>query len=159
MRVVKLEKKGLRNLLLGCLLVGLLSLIMGLGLNLLRASPLPLIPPFLLASYEGIDPAQAQKLTAEGKVLLLDSRDHLQYKKAHLPRALNLPVKDFSVLYPALAPLIPANGWIVIYGEGRLRPTERKLAYLFLAAGEKRIKILDGGVRAWAQKGYPVERR
>jgi rhodanese-related sulfurtransferase len=156
---VKLGKKDLRNLLLGCLFVGLLSLIMGLGLNFLRASPLPLIPPFLLVSYEEIDPAQAQKLTAEEKVLLLDSRDHYQYKKAHLPRALNLPVKDFSVLYPALAPLIPANGWIVIYGEGRLRPTERELAYLFLEAGEKRVKILGGGVRTWSKKGYPVERR
>jgi rhodanese-related sulfurtransferase len=157
--VGKLENKELRNLLLGCLFVGFLSLIMGLGLNFLRASPLRLIPPFLLASYEEIDPAQAQKLTAEGKAFLLDSRDHLQYKKAHLPGALNLPVKDFSALYPALAPLIPANGWIVIYGEGRLRPTERELAYLFLEAREKRIKILEGGVRAWAKKGYPVERR
>jgi len=157
--LVKLENKGLRNLLLGCLFIGLLSLIMGLGLNFLRASPLPLIPPFLLASYEEIDPAQVQKLTTEGKALLLDSRDHLQYKKAHLPGALNLPVKDFSILYPALAPLIPANGWIVIYGEGRLRPTERELAYCFLEAGEKRIKILGGGVRTWAKKGYPVKRR
>ena len=159
MPLVRLENKGLRNLLLGCLFIGLLSLIMGLGLNFLRASPLPLIPPFLLASYEEIDPAQAQKLTAEGKVLLLDSRDHYQYKKAHLPGALNLPVKNFSALYPAMAPLIPANGWIIIYGEGRLRPTERELAYLFLEAGEKRIKILEGGVRTWAEKGYPVKRR
>jgi rhodanese-related sulfurtransferase len=159
LQAVKLENKGLRNLLLGCLFVGLLSLIMGLGLNFLRASSLPLIPPFLLASYEGIDPAQAQKLTAEGKALLLDSRDHYQYKKAHLPGALNLPVKDFSTLYPALAPLIPANGWIVIYGEGRLRPTERELAYLLGQAGEKKIKILDGGFRAWAEKGYPVKGR
>jgi len=132
---------------------------MGLGLNFFRASPLPLIPPFLFASYEKIDPAQAQQLATEGKVLLLDSRDHLQYKKTHLPRALNLPIKDFSALYPALAPLIPVNGWIVIYGEGRGRPTERELAYLFLGAGEKRIKILGGGFRAWAEKGYPVERR
>ena len=159
MPLVRLENKGLRNLLLGCLFIGLLSLIMGLGLNFLRASPLPLIPPFLLASYEEIDPAQVQKLTAEGKALLLDSRDHLQYKKAHLPGALNLPVKDFSALYPALAPLIPANGWIIIYGEGRLRPTERELAYRFLEAGEKRIKILEGGIQTWAKKGYPVKRR
>jgi rhodanese-related sulfurtransferase len=157
--VVKLENKGLRNLLLGCLFIGLLSSIMGLGFNFLRASPLPLIPPFLLASYEEIDPAQAQKLTAEGKARLLDSRDHYQYKNAHLPGALNLPVKNFSALYPAMAPLIPANGWIIIYGEGRLRPTERELAYLFLEAGEKRIKILEGGVRTWAEKGYPVKRR
>lgn len=147
------------HVLLGCLFIGFLSLIMGLGLNFLRASSLPLIPPFLFASYEKIDPVQAQELALERKVFLLDSRDHLQYKKGHLPRALNLPVKDFSALYPALAPLLPANGWIVIYGEGWGRPTEKELAYLFLQAGERRIKILDGGGRAWAEKDYPVESR
>ncbi len=159
MQVLKSEDKGLRDLLLGCLFICLLSLIMGLGSNFLRASPLPLIPPFLFASYEEIDPVQAHRLAAEGKVLFLDSRENSQYKKTHLPRALSLPVKTFSTLYPSLGPLIPANGWIIIYGEGRLRPTERELAFLFLQAGEKRIKILSGGIPAWVAKGYPVKRR
>jgi rhodanese-related sulfurtransferase len=153
-------KKRLFQVLFGCLFIGLLSVAMGLGLNFLRASPLPLVPPYLWhSSEEKIDSDQAQKLAREGNILFLDSRNHLQYKKAHLPGALNLPVKDFSALYPALTPLLPPNGWIVIYGEGWGRPTERELAYLLGQAGEKKIKILDGGFRAWAEKGYPVKGR
>lgn len=159
MQAIRLEKKELRNLLLGCFFIGLLSLVAGLGLNFLRASPLPLFPPFLFASYEKIDPTQAQELAREGRILFLDSRDHLQYKKAHLPAALNLPVKDFPALHPALTSLLPGNGWIVIYGEGWGRPTERELAYLFRQAKDNRIKILDRGFRGWTEEGYPVVRR
>lgn len=159
MQAIKLEKKGLRNLLGGCFFIGLLSLVVGLGVNFLRASPLPLFPPFLFASYAKIDPASAQELAREGRILFLDSRDPLQYKKAHLPAALNLPVKDFSALHPALTPLIPGNGWVVIYGEGWGRPTERELAYLFCQAKDDRIKILDRGFRGWTEEGYPVVRR
>jgi rhodanese-related sulfurtransferase len=154
------EKKQLFKVLFGCLFIGLLSVAMGLGFNFLRASPLPLIPPFLLKpSYEAIAPERAQELAREAKLLFLDSRNRVRYKEAHLPRALNLPVGHFSALYGVMTPLFPAGGWIVIYGEGWGRPTERELAYLLGEAGEERIRILDGGFRAWTKKGYPVERR
>ena len=147
------------DLLSGCVWIGLLSLLLGLGLNSLRASLLPLIPPFLHASYQEITPEECQELAGEGKLLYLDSRSHRQYKEAHLPQALNLPVKDFAALHATLAPLLPKDGWIVIYGEGWGRPTEKELAYLFDRAGEGRIRILQGGFRAWTRKGYPVEGR
>jgi len=157
---LKSEKDGPAGLVLGCLLIGLLGLAAGLGFNSLRSSPLPLIPPFLLASpYPEAGPDQAQEWAEEGRVLFLDSRLHAQYKKAHLPQAVSLPVKDFHALYPVLSPLFPAEGWIVIYGEGGGRPTERELAHLFRKAGMERVKVLAGGFRAWKERGLRVEGR
>jgi rhodanese-related sulfurtransferase len=144
------------DLLCGCVWIGLLSLLLGLGLNALRASPIPLIPPFLHATYHEITPEECRALAQEGKLLYLDSRSNGQYKEAHISRALNLPVKDFAALHA----LLPLEGrWIVIYGQGWGRPTEKELAFLFNRAGGGRIRILQGGFRAWTDKGYPVERR
>lgn len=146
-------------MLLGCLFISLLSTASGLVFNFFRASPLPLIPPFLSeSSYQEIDPQQAQQRATRGEILFLDSRYHSQYKKAHLPHAMNLPPKDFSALYPLLHPLIPPKRLIVIYGEGWGRPTEKELAYLLLRAGtpRERIRVLKGGFRIWEEEGYPL---
>lgn len=152
------KKNELFSGLIGCLFIGLLSLAAGLGSNLLRPSPLPLIPPFVFEpSYQEISLEQAQTSAKEGVTIFLDSRNNPQYKLAHLPQALNLPVKDFSALYPVLDPLLPGEGWIVIYGEGWGRPTEKELAYLLSQAGKTKIKVLKGGLRAWKEKGYPLE--
>ncbi|MDH7499237.1 MAG: rhodanese-like domain-containing protein [candidate division NC10 bacterium] len=147
------------EVLVGCLLIGLLSLTFGLGFNFLRPSPLPLIPPFLSdPPSPQIDVREALEASRRKEVLFFDSRLHSRYKKGHLPRAMNLPPKDFKSLYPLLHPLLPPDALIMIYGEGWGRPTEKELAYLFSKAGvpRERIRILKGGFRAWEEGGYPV---
>lgn len=158
----KSQRSEWTKVLLGCLLIGLLSLASSLLSNFLRPSPLPLIPPFLSeSSFVQIDPQQAEEGAKSGEILFLDSRYHSRYKRAHLPRAMSLPPKDFSTLFPLLYPLIPERTLIVTYGEGWGRPSEKELSYLLLKAGtpKERIRILNGGFRAWEKEGYPVASR
>jgi len=156
---VNSQKINWMEVLLGCLLIGLLSLSLSLALNFFRPSPLSLIPPFLSEpSYQQIDAKEALETARREGILFLDSRLHSRYRRAHLPQAMSLPPKDFNSLYPLLHPLIPTGGLIIIYGEGWGRPTEKELAYLFLKAGvaRERIRTLKGGFRAWEEGGHPV---
>lgn len=148
------------TLLHGCAFICLLSLVAGLGSNLLRASPLPLIPPFLTGpSIPEIDPTEAREWIREGKGFLLDSRAHGQFQRSRIPGALSLPPKDFPALFPAVNPLLPPNRWIIVYGQGWGRPTEREVAYLLHQAGKGQIRILKGGFQAWQAKGLRVRGR
>ena len=154
----RLQQSDPRGILLGSVCITFLSLALALGSNFLRASPLPLIPSFLRGStYSEIDPQQAERWVQEGRAQILDSRSKAQFKKSRLPQALNLPPKDFPSLYPLLDPLIPSEMTIIVYGEGRGRPTEKELAYQLQEAGRKQVRILQGGILAWEKRGFRME--
>jgi rhodanese-related sulfurtransferase len=154
----RLQQNDPWAILLGSVFIALLSLAFALGSNLLRASPLPLIPPFLCeSSYSEIDPEQAERWAREGQAVVLDSRSRNQFRKARLPQALNLPPKDFPSLYPLLDSSLPQEKSIIVYGEGWGRPTEKELAYLLQRTGRRQVKILKGGILAWEKKGFRME--
>lgn len=94
-------------------------------------------------------------LLPEPRVLLFDVRqplDLLAYSEK-IPGAVRLAPKD--VLSDPT--LIPQDRDVVVYCTCPGDKTSREIIQRGLALGLRHVKLLQGGLNAWKQKGYPVE--
>ena len=93
-----------------------------------------------------------KKIDRGDKFLLVDVREESEFAKDHLPRAIHLGKgiieRDIEARVPDL------NAEMVLYCGGGFR--------LALAAdnlqkmGYKNVISMDGGIREWREKGYPL---
>jgi len=89
----------------------------------------------------------------KGGVLFLDVRTEKEYKKGHIPGAMNIPR---GLLEFRIAKMIPdRNASIVVYCRSGARSS--LATYTLVRMGYRNVKNMDGGWRAWAKAGYPVE--
>ena len=100
-----------------------------------------------------ISVSDAKALFDKGGVTFLDCRTSKEFKSGHIPGALNIPR---GLLEFKIAKKIPGkNAHVIMYcksgGRGSLA-TESigKMGY-------KSVKNMDGGWKAWAKAGHPVE--
>ena len=107
---------------IGFLALVAISVVVGFGLNLLRAKPLPLVyqpPTERLASaietrdarresqeatVEAIELEDLKNLVGKPGALILDARPDLFYEAGHIPSALNLSKEDFEKDFNRLLP-------------------------------------------------------
>ncbi len=115
-----------------------------------------------------------------GKVrpkVVVDMRDPEEYRKAHIPGAVNLPVDAFLIAvdstpfhmpeFDTLIERISALG--IRQGESVLIYSSAKLPYYYLNVaalymvlkhlGFKKVFVLNGGFEAWEDAGQPVSDR
>ncbi len=100
------------------------------------------------------NPAEAAKLIAEHKVVVLDIRTPQEYLAGHIAGALLLDfyAPDFA---DGLAKLDKDKTWLVHCATG-VRST--KALSTFRKLGFKSVVHLDGGFAAWKGAGEPVEK-
>ena len=102
-----------------------------------------------------VNPAEAQKLIASKKVVVLDVRTPKEFAAGHLAGATNINylAADFA---KAIAGLDPNQTYLVHCAVGG-RSTQA------LAKFEKlqfqSLYHLDGGLKAWEKAGFPVEKK
>ena len=100
-----------------------------------------------------ISVSDAKALLDKGGVTFLDCREPKEYKSGHIPGAVNVPR---GLLEFKIGKKIPdKNAQIIMYcksgGRGCLAcESIGKMGY-------KNVKNMDGGWKAWAKAGYPVE--
>lgn len=100
-----------------------------------------------------IDVAAAKGIFDKGGATFLDCREPKEYKSGHIPGAMNIPrgLLEFKIAKK----VSDKNTEIVIYckkgGRGCLA------AFNLVRMGYKNVKNLDGGWKAWAKAGNPVE--
>jgi len=100
-----------------------------------------------------ISVSDAKALFDKGGVTFLDCRDQKEFKSGHIPGAVNI---SRGLLEFKIAKKIPdKNAQIIMYcksgGRGSLASDSiGKMGY-------KNVKNMDGGWKAWAKAGYPVE--
>jgi len=100
-----------------------------------------------------ISVSDAKALFDKGGITFLDCREPKEYKSGHVPGAVNVPR---GLLEFKIAKKIPdKNAQIIMYcksgGRGCLAcESIGKMGY-------KNVKNMDGGWKAWAKAGYPVE--
>jgi len=95
-----------------------------------------------------------RKLDANENFLLIDVREDNEWEKDHLPRAIHLGKgvieRDIEKRVPDL------NAPIVVYCGGGFRSA---LAADNLGKmGYTNVISMDGGIRGWREKGYPLTR-
>jgi len=93
------------------------------------------------------------KIDSGAPLVILDVREPNEFKRGHVPKAINIPrgLLEFQVTKK-----IPdKNAYIIVYcavgGRGALA------AYALVQMGYKNVVNMDGGWKAWVKAGYPVE--
>ena len=100
-----------------------------------------------------ISVSDAKALFDKGGVTFLDCRDQKEFKSGHIPGAVNISrgLLEFKIAKK----ISDKNAQIIMYcksgGRGSLASDSiGKMGY-------KNVKNMDGGWKAWAKAGYPVE--
>lgn len=96
---------------------------------------------------------EAKALFDKGGVTFLDCREPKEYKSGHVPGAINIPR---GLLEFQIDKKIPdKNTQVIMYCKSGGRAS---LACCSIQRmGYKNVKNIDGGWKAWAKAGYPVE--
>jgi len=125
------------------------------------------IPPFV--SSDWLD----QNLTIPG-LLIIDVRSAADYKKNHIPNAVNVSINSWAVNRNGLLLELPAendliglmssigikeDSRVVVVGKGISdfdRADAIRVAWTILTAGIKNASVLDGGFPKWLDEKRPV---
>ena len=117
-----------------------------------RAQLAALLDPFLPRAEGAIKPEELAQALPSGQVVPVDTREAAAYQRAHLPRAVNLPLDEIESL---LAELHMLPGEPVLYC--RSGDKSKELAEKLAAAGMP-VAFLEGGMLAWEGSLLPIER-
>lgn len=137
----------------------LLSLLVGLVFNFSNPSGVKLIPEAW--SREDIPVAEvrtAREMMHSG-ALVVDARPAEFYRTAHIKKALNIPRSLFDFVYSMRMAELPTSTPILVYGRTVSRHYDEDVAWLLRERGFANVRVLDGGLEAWRQSGYPVRRK
>ena len=95
--------------------------------------------------------------TADRDVFILDTLPNDQFEKAHLPGAQNACVFEVTFLDQVATQIPDKTSPVIVYGFSNRSQNADVAADKLLRAGYTNISILDGGVEAWARKGFELE--
>ena len=117
-----------------------------------RNELLSLLDPYLPRPEGAIKPVELAQLLQQGQVVPVDTREAAAFARAHIPRAVNLPLEEIE---SRLAELHMLPGEPVLYC--RSGDKSRELADK-LTAGGVPVGFLEGGFLAWEGSFLPIER-
>jgi len=100
-----------------------------------------------------ISVADAKTAIDSGKAAVLDCRTEKEFKKGHLPKAINLPRGRLE--FDASKKLHDKSAYIIVYCKSGSRSclgtcTLTKMGYT-------NVMSMVGGWKAWVKAGYPIE--
>jgi rhodanese-related sulfurtransferase len=104
--------------------------------------------------------AEFQAHVEARKDTILDARQPQDYRRGHVPGALNLSVYDFSIDYAQLAPILQSrtNDLVIVYCSSRWCDAAYELKTKLVAVGYKHVVMFPGGWSAWQDAMLPEER-
>lgn len=113
---------------------------------------LTLVEPFMPRAEGAIKAAELAQLVNQGQVIPVDTRESAAFKRAHIPRAVNMPLEEIET---RLAELHMLAGEPVLYC--RSGDKSKELADK-LTQGGMPVGFLEGGLLAWEGSLLPIER-
>jgi thioredoxin len=116
-----------------------------------RARLRELLDPFLPRAQGAVRPEELAQLLQQPGVVAVDTRDAASFGRAHLPRAVSMPLEQIETRLAELTML----GVAVLYCRGGAQSKE--LAER-LGRDGMQVAFLEGGLLAWEAAGLPVER-
>jgi rhodanese-related sulfurtransferase len=134
-----------------------ISMVLAMIFNYSNPNGVPLFPEFPESSrIPVISPAAAMEEAQRGEALILDAMPDNFYQKRHIRGAVNMPLALFDIVYLMTFPKEDKEREIIVYGGTISKPYDLELANKLLLRGYRKVKILEGGVAAWEEKGYPI---
>jgi rhodanese-related sulfurtransferase len=107
------------------------------------------------AKFQSLDPYDFQmQYLREDSALLIDVREFFEYRKSRIKGALFLPSSEgFDIAADTLDKRLSL--FCYCYSGGR----SRKALLFFYDKGFRKLYNLDGGITAWKQDGFPVDKK
>jgi rhodanese-related sulfurtransferase len=105
--------------------------------------------------YINLSPSEFQRLfEAETNGFFADIREGFEYKKSRIKGFINMPSSgNLSVVME----IIDKNRPVFLYCTSNARG--RRVATRFIDNGFERVYCLDGGIRAWKDEGFPIDKK
>ncbi len=93
-----------------------------------------------------------RRLSEPGEVAIVDAREEGSFFASHLLMASSLPLSRLELLAPPLLPRRAVRVVVCDDGEGLAERAAARLA----EGGYGDVAVLEGGIKAWAEAGYPL---
>jgi rhodanese-related sulfurtransferase len=139
------------------LLILVISIVLGVIFNTTNPNGIPLFAEFPdRNSMPMVSPSAAMEEMQQGETLILDAMPTNFYQQRHIRGAVNIPLGLFDIVYLMTVPEEDKEKRIVVYGGTISKPYDLEVANKLILRGYKKVRILEGGLRAWEGRGYPV---
>jgi rhodanese-related sulfurtransferase len=148
----------LRTDLLAAALIVAAAVVLGLLQNSLSAEPLSLIGATAESAATSAPlktPEDVRNALAQGRAVLIDSRDSVQYEAGHLKGALSVPFSEREKRYAELLRTVPSSTRLIVYCDQGCDAAPRLAAWL-RSKGWADVTVFTSGYSAWAGAGLPV---
>jgi rhodanese-related sulfurtransferase len=134
-----------------------LSLLCGIIFNYSNPNGLALIPNILPdKAIPRAEPSTAMAKHPNDDIFFVDARPAILYENMHIEGAVNIPLALFDIMYMMELSEIDKEKTIIVYGRTISSHYDEKVARKLTLRGHKKATILEGGLSAWKEKGYPV---
>jgi len=152
----EVERAG-RFRLADLLLMAITSAVLALAFNYSSPNGIPVLPASAFQEPTAqVDVLTAQQMVSRGEAVLVDARPPELFQQQHIAAAINLPAALFDVIYPMkLGRTLKPEQVVLIYGRTISRRYDEDLAQRLLQRHDQ-VRILEGGVASWEEKGFPV---
>jgi rhodanese-related sulfurtransferase len=157
-------------------LLAIVSLLIGLGSNLIRKTPVSLTyqspeqrfsaqlsqivaaPPMPITNSNAINFDQFRGVFDSKSAVILDARDKAFYDRGHIPGALSLPRDTFATSYEGLRSTLNRHRTepIVVYCSGGDCHDSRLVAGALLSLGYLQVKVFVDGWTGWTDNHMPI---
>ena len=149
------------------IIIIIISMALGLGVNFLRPNSLPwsqdweetlarrseqTLPDGLVV----IDLQRMKQIYEQKDVIVLDARSNLFFKFQHIPGAQNLPVEEADQRLPEFVSKLPSDVRVITYCDSATCHFAKDLARKLLEAGHKDVAVFLGGIAEWQESGMPT---
>ena len=109
----------------------------------------------LLEMYPSVTREELKALLSKnGDAALIDARDSEDFKKAHIPGSVNIPV---ALIERDAWDLFKKNGRIIVYGRSKDCALSAVAADKLATIGFEAVARYAGGMEDWESAGEPVE--
>lgn len=109
-------------------------------------------------AVQWITQADARTLVGDPNVAFVDCRARERFEAGHVSGSMHLELRRGEVPRPLLETLFEAST-VIAYcdAEGGQCQRSLEMASALRAAGVRDVRVLEGGLPAWLDRGYPAE--
>ncbi len=155
--IQKEAKRAKRLSAMDFLLILGIGVLMGLAYNHSNPSGISLIPQsWSHPASPLIDVDRAKIKYDAGTTLFVDARPPDFFQQRRIEGAVNLPLTLFDFVYMMKFGTIDPSKELIIYGRNISRLYDEDVASKLIARGHTNVRVLSGGLSAWAKKGHPI---
>ncbi len=97
--------------------------------------------------------AQERPIDVVDRLEVIHILDEEHYRDCHIKGSVNVPLSRVE----AFARALPKEVEVVVYGTHYSCTLSREAWFLFRQLGFENVKLYEGGIQDWFDKGYPVE--